>query len=339
MSRTPENLLIHYHYDALDRCISCVPNGQLRQNRFYQNERLATEVQGTVEQQIFQFEDVLLAELHKEGIQRTALLMTDKQRSVLQTTDGDSAYTPYGHRTVNDGLPSRLGFNGQRSEPVTEHYLLGNGHRDFSPVLMRFARHDRLSPFGEGGLNGYAYCGGDPINRTDPTGQTWYGWAWFANSALGMVDDYVIPRVPRWLARRIPVVANTTFGGVTKSMAKVGGFSASALYLVMNRVEAAFPLSPVNDPLFYAFLTTSTFATINSAAYTLHRLAVRGTRPLLPSTLPPLRRTASLPNLNTRGPVSTSIPDTSNLNMPLQQGEFKAGPNKPPNAISIRQAT
>ena len=27
-----------------------------------------------------------------------------------------------------------------------------------------------MSPFGEGGLNPYAYCQGDPINRSDPTG-------------------------------------------------------------------------------------------------------------------------------------------------------------------------
>ncbi len=35
---------------------------------------------------------------------------------------------------------------------------------------MRFNSPDSLSPFGRGGLNAYAYCQGDPINRSDPGG-------------------------------------------------------------------------------------------------------------------------------------------------------------------------
>ncbi|WP_397457346.1 RHS repeat-associated core domain-containing protein, partial [Pseudomonas versuta] len=38
---------------------------------------------------------------------------------------------------------------------------------------MRFHSRDSLSPFGEGGLNGYAYCAGDPVNRIDPSGHAW----------------------------------------------------------------------------------------------------------------------------------------------------------------------
>ncbi|OKA17200.1 hypothetical protein BOH74_23100, partial [Pseudomonas versuta] len=35
---------------------------------------------------------------------------------------------------------------------------------------------DSLSPFGEGGLNGYSYCAGDPVNRIDPSGHSWLDW-------------------------------------------------------------------------------------------------------------------------------------------------------------------
>jgi hypothetical protein len=35
---------------------------------------------------------------------------------------------------------------------------------------MRFNSPDSLSPFGEGGMNAYAYCSGDPVNREDRTG-------------------------------------------------------------------------------------------------------------------------------------------------------------------------
>ncbi|WP_371850672.1 RHS repeat-associated core domain-containing protein [Pseudomonas sp. Irchel s3b6] len=65
-----------------------------------------------------------------------------------------------------------LGFNGERPDPVTGHYLLGNGYRAFNPVLMRFNSPDSWSPFGEGGLNAYTYCVGDPVNGRDPNGHT-----------------------------------------------------------------------------------------------------------------------------------------------------------------------
>jgi RHS repeat-associated protein len=82
------------------------------------------------------------------------------------------AYTPYGHRPLGNGLLSLLGFNGEQSDPVTGHYLLGNGYRAFNPVLMRFNSPDSWSPFGKGGLNSYGYCEGDSVNRVDPTGHS-----------------------------------------------------------------------------------------------------------------------------------------------------------------------
>jgi RHS repeat-associated protein len=95
-------------------------------------------------------------------------LATDPQRSVLNTSENVSvAYTPYGARHPELDLP---GFNGEPPDQVTGHYLLGNGYRAFNPVLMRFNSPDSLSPFDEGGLNAYAYCAGDPVNRVDPSG-------------------------------------------------------------------------------------------------------------------------------------------------------------------------
>jgi RHS repeat-associated protein len=102
------------------------------------------------------------------------LLATDQQRSVLNVFDATRphpfAYSPYGHRPSENGLLSLLGFNGERPDPVTGCYLLGNGYRAFNSVLMRFNSPDSWSPFGKGGLNGYAYCVGDPVNRSDPSG-------------------------------------------------------------------------------------------------------------------------------------------------------------------------
>ena len=105
---------------------------------------------------------------------KTLLLATDSKNSVLaEVTDGkvDSiAYSAYGEQSGRQGIGGRLGFNGQLREARLGWYLLGNGYRAYNPVLMRFHSPDSWSPFGEGGLNAYMYCVGDPVNASDPTG-------------------------------------------------------------------------------------------------------------------------------------------------------------------------
>ncbi|WP_370871050.1 RHS repeat-associated core domain-containing protein [Pseudomonas sp. FP198] len=175
MPSKDETLLCRYHYDPLDRLADCTPAAQASTRRFYLKERLASEIQGSLQRSIFQHDDQLLAQRQrKDEVSTATLLATDQQRSVLRVLDAAQphplAYTPYGHRAQENGLLSLLGFNGERPDPVTGHYLLGNGYRAFNPVLMRFHSPDNLSPFEKGGLNAYAYCLGDPVNKTDPTG-------------------------------------------------------------------------------------------------------------------------------------------------------------------------
>lgn len=75
-----------------------------------------------------------------------------------------------------------IAFGGQMVDRLTGCYHLGNGRRTYNPVLMRFHSADSLSPFSDGGLNAYAYCNGDPINRVDPSG------AYPVTSARNRVD-------------------------------------------------------------------------------------------------------------------------------------------------------
>ena len=172
MPSNHNKLLCRYHYDPLDKLVDCTFSGKESARRFYQKDRLATEINGTVQHSIMQHDDHLLAQQQRQtGTLETRLLATDQQRSVLSalnaTTPRPITYTPYGHRPLASGL---LGFNGERPDPVTGHYLLGNGYRAFNPALMRFNSPDSWSPFGEGGLNAYAYCFNDPINGLDTTG-------------------------------------------------------------------------------------------------------------------------------------------------------------------------
>lgn len=140
---------------------------------------------------------------------KTILLATDLQNSVLHALDANRAhaiaYSPYGHRPLN-GLLSLLGFNGELMDPLTGHYHLGNGYRPFSPVLMRFICPDSLSPFGKGGVNTYAYCGGDPRNRVDPTGSvfkeifTFFRGKPNIKTTLTDLDEYSFGEISKYLS-------------------------------------------------------------------------------------------------------------------------------------------
>ncbi|MET0360272.1 MAG: RHS repeat-associated core domain-containing protein [Sphingobium sp.] len=68
----------------------------------------------------------------------------------------------------------QLAYAGGAEEANSGCYYLGG--RLYSPAMRRFACADPLSPFDEGGLNRYAYCGGDPIGRIDPSGGAWWDW-------------------------------------------------------------------------------------------------------------------------------------------------------------------
>lgn len=173
-----QNLLCLYRYDPLDRLISHTQPQEPPLQRFYCNSRLSTEIQGALHHSIVQHDNVLLAQqLHQGNALDTTLLATDVQRSVLHTLKANHqrqpiAYSPYGHRRPESGLLGLLGFNGELPDPVTECYLLGNGYRAFNPGLMRFISPDSWSPFGQGGLNSYAYCLNDPINLSDQSGHS-----------------------------------------------------------------------------------------------------------------------------------------------------------------------
>jgi RHS repeat-associated protein len=99
----------------------------------------------------------------------TYLPMLDRQQSLFGSSGFSRAYTPYG--VLFSGRAPSLAYCGQLRDPSTGNYHLGNGHRTFDPRLMRFHSPDRLSPFGAGGLNAYAYCRGDPVNFSDPDGK------------------------------------------------------------------------------------------------------------------------------------------------------------------------
>lgn len=117
---------------------------------------------------------------HAETVKATTsamLLGADAQGSVRLEVD-DSArmatYSPHGFRS-GEAMQGQPGFAGEWQDELTGWYMPGS-HRPYDPVLMSFLSPDSESPFGDGGLNAYAYCAGDPINNIDPDGHAWWTW-------------------------------------------------------------------------------------------------------------------------------------------------------------------
>ncbi|WP_248916948.1 RHS repeat-associated core domain-containing protein [Pseudomonas moorei] len=74
-----------------------------------------------------------------------------------------------------DQLDCPIGFKGYFIDWATGCYVLGDGFRFYDPIMRQFWSTDSISPFGTAGPNRYHYCGMDPINRTDHSGNDW-GW-------------------------------------------------------------------------------------------------------------------------------------------------------------------
>lgn len=281
-----------YRYDALDLLIELQPADQEKLTRIYRGEHLVTQLQGQKNHSVFQHDTQLLALLALESEEfDSQLLVTDQQRSVLQHAKVRQVYTPHGHHRLASGPGSLLGFNGEVVDPVTGHYLLGNGHRAFNPVLMRFNSPDRLSPFGRGGLNPYTYCLGDPVNYRDPTGrEAWQPWMFVVLGALSIVTAgfgvfSAGMSVAALKTARVPGSAILSKRAVySGAVGTVSGLIGAGIGTVRSVMNATNPDNSAQDPLLIALAGLSLFSlgasvsstTYSFRAYKLNRASARG---------------------------------------------------------------
>ncbi|MHC8328983.1 RHS repeat domain-containing protein [Pseudomonas sp. LB1P83] len=137
--------------------------------------------------------DAVFAESRlSQSIRSVLLTGTDDQGSVRLESDGENRLVSYtAHGADDETAQSRVGFAGELRDTATGLYHPGS-YRPYDPELMLFLAPDSASPLGKGGLNRYAYCGGDPVNRVDPDGHSF--WSWFgaiAGVVLGAVGVVV----------------------------------------------------------------------------------------------------------------------------------------------------
>jgi RHS repeat-associated protein len=174
----------------------------------YRDGELANQIRGTRNSTFIRGGDTLLAERQTGTDTTTLLLGIDDNNSVMReaadSADNASAYNAYGYRSGPQPAMGKLGFNGELAEAGTGWQLLGNGYRAYNPLLMRFHSPDSKSPFGEGGVNGYAYCEGDPVNFTDPTGHSIGGAILRGFRAVGLFKRPQVARISRSAVSEIP---------------------------------------------------------------------------------------------------------------------------------------
>ncbi|CAM3505073.1 RHS repeat-associated core domain-containing protein [Bordetella flabilis] len=165
----------HYAYDPLDRRRSRV-DGSGASYFYYKGRALVNVVEGANATRLLRSPAGGTAQYSdRGGSGEVWLTASDAAGSVLSASSGanreEFAYSPYGEDQDKNNV-TISGYTGQYRDPLLPGYMLGNGYRAYLPALMRFAQADSpaYSPFGRGGINPYAYCAGDPINRSDPSG-------------------------------------------------------------------------------------------------------------------------------------------------------------------------
>lgn len=142
------------------------------QQRFYDGLSIDHLRRGTAIDRYLSTSGIPLAAVTDDSVNA---LVTDRNGSVTgEWREGalrTAVYDAYGNSQNDEPLACELGFNGElREGSGSDLYLLGRGYRLYNAALMRFLAPDDASPFGEGGLNPYAYCRGNPVMLYDPTG-------------------------------------------------------------------------------------------------------------------------------------------------------------------------
>ncbi|MQT71388.1 hypothetical protein GHO43_25720, partial [Pseudomonas sp. FSL R10-0071] len=290
-----------YRYDAHNQLITTQVGEQPETLRFYEGNRLSLSVQEGISTHFLTISGQPIGQQQAGDDSKTLVLLTDASHTVvgecLQNQLLTASYTAYGERSSEQNLQSLMAFNGEVRDEASGWYLLGKGYRAYNPQLMRFHSPDSMSPFGAGGLNPYAYCLGNPIALSDPTGH--------AGSGRNIRPKYVAPRssgggIGAWIGVIIgavllvaTVIATVFFppvAAIASSVATSFTTALSALTSSTPVLMAGYAVSYWTSTIITTFITAptileKTFVALDAVTTSLDAISIGTKSPTLANVL------------------------------------------------------
>jgi len=172
--------LASFQYDAFGRRMSKTIDG-VTTSYLYDGDNAVQETQGSAVSPILTGLNIDERFARTEAVGRRYFL-TDTLGSTIALADSGQAiqqryqYEPYGEVNAIGSSDNPYQYTGRENDQTGLYYYRA---RYYSPALKRFISEDPLGL--SGGLNGYAYADGDPIDFDDPYGL--YSWGEFINDS------------------------------------------------------------------------------------------------------------------------------------------------------------
>lgn len=231
-----------YRYDPAGR-VGEYETASGTTRRFYAGDQVINErsADGSLLTLVRSADGVFAESLLTQSIRSVRLTGSDGQGTVRVESDHEARLVSYTAHGSDDGTAeSRSGYAGELRDMENDLYLPGS-YRPYDPILMMFLAPDNASPLGAGGLNRYAYCGGDPVNRVDPDGHSFWSWV-----AAGVSLVFGALAIAASAGALTPVVAPLVGAMVTSSMTSVtlAAVTVSATASILS--SAAIALTAVS---------------------------------------------------------------------------------------------